>query len=85
MSLKPNDKDKSTQSRRNIESKSTMKCMIQLVQEGVQESAPITLRQLSSECASTENECILQQNSLQKNISDEMVSKYTASRDLVTT
>lgn len=59
MSLKPNDKDESTRSRRKIESKSTVKCMIQLVEEGVQESASSILRQLSSECASTEIECLL--------------------------
>lgn len=39
MSLKPNDKDESMQSRKKIESKPTIKCMVQLVEEEVQESA----------------------------------------------
>lgn len=60
MSLKPNDKDETMQSRRKIESKPTIKCTVQLVEDRVQENASSILRQLSSGSESTENEGILQ-------------------------
>lgn len=54
MSLKPNDKDESTQWRSKIESKSTIKCMVQLVENGVQENTSSIFKHLLSGSKSTE-------------------------------
>lgn len=54
MSLKPKDKDESTQSGRKIESKPTTKYMVQLVEDRVQENTSSIFKHLSSGSESTE-------------------------------